>query len=149
MPAAIVDGEFERVAGALDLGTVALRPHRGLGHRLEQRSSEGREGVVDARRNRWINGALHESVPLEAAQREGQHALRDAPIDRFRSLKRFVPSGLTVLAALGCAVLQACAIVFHVSRGEAARTPFNFVLVGLSVFVDWGRRSKAPIQPRV
>ena len=47
---------------------------------------------------------------------------------------------LTPLAALGCAVLQACAIVFHFSRGEAVNTPFNFLLVGLSLFVAWGRR---------
>jgi hypothetical protein len=60
-----------------------------------------------------------------------------------------IKPGLTVLAALGCALLQVCAIAFHVLRGEAARTPFNFVLVALSVFVLWGRRSKAPIPSRV
>ena len=47
---------------------------------------------------------------------------------------------LAALAALGCAALQICAIVFHVSRGEAANTPFNFFLVALSLFVAWGRR---------
>ena len=51
-----------------------------------------------------------------------------------------VKPGLTVLAALGCAVFQLCAIVFHLARGEAANTPFNFLLVALSVFVLWGRR---------
>jgi hypothetical protein len=55
---------------------------------------------------------------------------------------------LTVLPALGCAALQVCAIGFHVSRGEAANTPFNFLLVALSIFVYWGRRFKAPIQYR-
>jgi hypothetical protein len=64
------------------------------------------------------------------------------------ALTRIKP-GLTVLAALGCAALQACAIVFHISRGEAANTPFNFVLVALSLFVAWGRRFKAPIPGRV
>jgi hypothetical protein len=59
-----------------------------------------------------------------------------------------VKPGLTVLAALGCAVLQALAILFHVSRGEAANTPFNFFLVALSLFVLWGRRARVPIQPR-
>jgi uncharacterized membrane protein YphA (DoxX/SURF4 family) len=63
------------------------------------------------------------------------------------SLTRIQPS-LTVLAALGCAAFQASAIVFHVQRGEAANTPFNFFLVALSLFVAWGRRSKAPIEPR-
>jgi hypothetical protein len=56
------------------------------------------------------------------------------------SLTRIKP-GLTVLAALGCALLQLSAIVFHVSRGEAANTPFNFLLVALSLFVVWGRRT--------
>jgi hypothetical protein len=56
-----------------------------------------------------------------------------------------IKPGLTVLAALGCAALQACAIVFHMSRGEASHTPFNFLLVALSLFVAWGRRAKAPI----
>ena len=55
------------------------------------------------------------------------------------SLTRIKP-GLTVLGALGCALLQISAIVFHISRGEAANTPFNFLLVGLSLFVVWGRR---------
>lgn len=59
-----------------------------------------------------------------------------------------IKPGLTVLAALGCAALQASAIVFHLSRGEGANTPFNFFLVALSLFVAWGRRSKAPIIPR-
>jgi DoxX-like family len=56
------------------------------------------------------------------------------------SVTRIKP-GLTVLAALGCAALMACAIVFHVSRGEAAKTPFNFLLVALALFVAWGRRA--------
>jgi hypothetical protein len=47
---------------------------------------------------------------------------------------------LTALAALGCAALQVSAIVFHAARGEAANTPFNFLLLGLSLFVAWGRR---------
>ncbi|WP_223644191.1 DoxX family protein [Corallococcus sp. EGB] len=63
------------------------------------------------------------------------------------SLTRIKP-GLTVLAALGCALLQLSAIVFHFSRGEAANTPFNFFLVALSLFVSWGRRAGAPIKPR-
>jgi hypothetical protein len=58
------------------------------------------------------------------------------------SVTRIKP-GLTVLAALGCALLMGAAIVFHVTRGEAANTPFNFLLVALSLFVAWGRRSSA------
>jgi hypothetical protein len=63
------------------------------------------------------------------------------------SLTRVMPR-VTVLAAVGCVALQISAIVFHFSRGEAANTPFNFVLVALSLFIAWGRWSKAPIAPR-
>ena len=63
------------------------------------------------------------------------------------ALTRIKP-GLTVLAALGCALLQACAVVFHVLRGEAANTPFNLLLVVLALFVAWGRHLKAPIPTR-
>lgn|SRR5450432_1696685 len=59
-----------------------------------------------------------------------------------------IKPGLTVLAALGCAALQTCAIAFHLSRGEKANTPFNFLLLALALFVSWGRRSKAPISER-
>jgi hypothetical protein len=50
-----------------------------------------------------------------------------------------VAPGLTVLAALGCAALQVGAIVFHLSRGEAADTPFNVLLAALALAVAWGR----------
>jgi hypothetical protein len=53
-----------------------------------------------------------------------------------------VKPGLTALAALGCAVFQIGAIGFHVMRGEAANTPFNFLLVALAIFVFWGRRRR-------
>ncbi len=46
---------------------------------------------------------------------------------------------LTGFAALGCVLLQICAIIFHVSRGEAAVIPVNIVLLGLSAFVLWSR----------
>ena len=63
------------------------------------------------------------------------------------SVTRIRP-GLAVVAAVGCAALMASAVVFHVSRGEASNTPFNFLLIALSLFVAWGRRSLAPIAPR-
>lgn len=77
-----------------------------------------------------------------------------AAVDLLGGLGVILPSvtrikpGLTVLAALGCVALMVCAIVFHFSRGEGANTPFNFVLVALSLFVAWGRWKKAPIAPR-
>jgi len=63
------------------------------------------------------------------------------------ALTRILPR-LTVLAALGCSVLQVLALVFHISRGEVEVTPLNVVLLALSLFVLWGRNSKAPIAPR-
>lgn len=63
------------------------------------------------------------------------------------SLTRIKPR-LTVLAALGCVGLMLGAVVFHVSRGEAANTPFNFVMIALLLFVAWGRHKQAPIAPR-
>lgn len=63
------------------------------------------------------------------------------------SLTRIVPK-LTVIAAIGCIALMIGAIVFHVSRGEADKTPFNFFLIALAAFVAWGRSTKAPIAPR-
>jgi hypothetical protein len=63
------------------------------------------------------------------------------------SLTRIKPQ-LAVLAALGCVALMAGAVIFHVQRGEAANTPFNFFLAGLAGFVAWGRHRRAPIGPR-
>jgi uncharacterized membrane protein len=60
------------------------------------------------------------------------------------SLTRVRP-GMTAVAALGCAALQICAIVFHLARGEVPNTVFNLLLVALSLFVAWGRGVRAPI----
>jgi hypothetical protein len=56
---------------------------------------------------------------------------------------------LTVLAALGCVVLQIIAFAFHASRGEFSVLPLNVVLLTLSAFVLWARTKKAPIAPRI
>lgn len=56
------------------------------------------------------------------------------------ALTRIRPQ-LTPLAALGCAALMAGAIVFHLSRGEGANTPFNVFMLALALFVWWGRRA--------
>jgi hypothetical protein len=63
------------------------------------------------------------------------------------SLTRVKPR-LAVLGALGCVGLMAGAIIFHIQRGEASNTPFNFFLATLAAFVAWGRLRKAPIAPR-
>jgi len=62
------------------------------------------------------------------------------------ALTRIRPQ-LTVLAALGCAALQVSAIVFHLFRGETD-VAFNVVLVLLSAFVVWGRRTRVPVAAR-
>lgn len=57
--------------------------------------------------------------------------------------------GLTPLAAFGLAIIQVLAMGFHAMRGEMLQVlPFNLVLLGLSLFVLWGRWKKAPIAPR-
>lgn len=63
------------------------------------------------------------------------------------ALTRIQPR-LTVLAALGCSVLQVLAIGFHALRGEFQVLPLNFILLSLSLFVLWGRGKRAPIAPR-
>ncbi|MET2831098.1 DoxX family protein [Mesorhizobium shangrilense] len=63
------------------------------------------------------------------------------------ALTRIQPR-LTVLAALGCVLLQIAAIIFHLSRGEASVVPLNIILLALSMFILWGRGKKAPIPPR-
>lgn len=63
------------------------------------------------------------------------------------SLTRIRPQ-LAPLGALGCVALMTGAIVFHVQRGEAANTPFNFLMAALAGFVAWGRFRGAPIEAR-
>jgi hypothetical protein len=63
------------------------------------------------------------------------------------ALTRIQPR-LTVLAALGVIALQVLAFGFHGSRGEWPATPFNVFLLGLAVFVYWGRSKAAPIAAR-
>ena len=55
---------------------------------------------------------------------------------------------LTPLAALGFCVIQVLAMGLHTMRGEYFMLPFNLVLLALSLFVAWGRTSKAPITAR-
>lgn len=56
--------------------------------------------------------------------------------------------GVTLLAAIGCIALQACAMVFHASRGELADVPVNLVFLLLSALIFLGRRNSAPTSPR-
>lgn len=54
----------------------------------------------------------------------------------------------TMLAALGCAMLQVLAIGFHGYRGEFPVLPLTVILFALAAFVLWSRASKAPIAAR-
>jgi uncharacterized membrane protein YphA (DoxX/SURF4 family) len=64
------------------------------------------------------------------------------------SLTRILPH-LTVVAALCCILLQILAVGFHSFRGEFAVLPLNAVLLGLTIFIFWGRFKKAPVTPRL
>ncbi len=48
---------------------------------------------------------------------------------------------LTVAAAMGLIVLQLCAVVFHISRGELNGVPINAVLIALALVIAVGRAS--------
>ncbi|MEK1930772.1 MAG: DoxX family protein [Pararhizobium sp.] len=63
------------------------------------------------------------------------------------ALARIRP-GLTVLASLGCVLLQIAAMIFHLSRGDAPVIPLNIILLALSAFILWGRGNRAAIAPR-
>lgn len=63
------------------------------------------------------------------------------------SLTRIQPR-LTTLAAIGIIVLQVLALLFHLTRGEAAVVPMNVVVLALTAFVLWGRGRALPIHPR-
>jgi len=63
------------------------------------------------------------------------------------SLLRIKPK-LTVFAAIGLALVQLFAIVFHVSRGETSVIGMNFILFLIAVFIAWGRAKKVPITPK-
>ena len=60
------------------------------------------------------------------------------------SIFRWKPN-LTVLAALGLALVMVLAAGFHASRGEFSAIGMNVILLGLALFIAWGRRKKAPI----
>ncbi len=60
------------------------------------------------------------------------------------SIFRFKPF-LTVWVALGLALVMVLAAEFHASRGEFPNIGMNVVLIGIALFIAWGRSKKAPI----
>jgi hypothetical protein len=74
---------MRRVVGSARPGNlllVRLSPfHEGLDRGM-QRHAERRELLVHPGRDHGIDGAVHEPVPLELAQRDGEHPMAD-PLD--------------------------------------------------------------------
>lgn len=60
------------------------------------------------------------------------------------SILRIQP-GLTPIAAVGLAVIQLLAAIFHVSKGETSVIGANILFMAMALFVAWGRMGKAPI----
>lgn len=60
------------------------------------------------------------------------------------SLLRIKPT-LTVLAAVGLAIIMLLAIPFHISRGETPAIGVNCMFMLIALFIAWGRWKKAPI----
>jgi hypothetical protein len=50
---------------------------------------------------------------------------------------------LVPITAIAICVLMICAIVFHVSRGEASVIGVNITYVAIAAFIAWGRFTKA------
>jgi putative oxidoreductase len=55
---------------------------------------------------------------------------------------------LTPWAAVGLAIIMGLAVPFHIMRGEANVIALHIVVVGLCVFVAWGRFRRVPIRKR-
>lgn len=63
------------------------------------------------------------------------------------SIFRFKPF-LTVWAAYGLALVMVLAAGFHASRGEYSSIGMNVVLIGIALFIAFGRSKKVPIQAK-
>jgi uncharacterized membrane protein YphA (DoxX/SURF4 family) len=109
-------------------------------------------------------GAMKLSMSPAALAAAGMTGINDLPIWLMRFiglaevagalgitlpvLTRIAPF-LTPLAASGFVTIQILAIGFHTVRGEILMTaPLNLLLLGLALFVLWGRAIKAPVSPR-
>ncbi|TVZ16520.1 DoxX family protein [Maribacter sp. MAR_2009_72] len=63
------------------------------------------------------------------------------------SIFRFKPY-LTVWAALGLAAVMILAAIFHASRGEFSAIGMNIIIMGIALFIAWGRSKKVLILPK-
>lgn len=64
------------------------------------------------------------------------------------SMLRIQPR-LTIYAAYGTILLMIAASVFHIARGEGSQIGFNIFVFVCSIFIAWGRQTKAPITSKV
>ncbi len=87
------------------------------------------------------------AVPVALVRFIGAAELAGAVGLLLPSLTRIQPR-LTALAALGLLVVMALANALHISRGEGATVPMNFVLAAIAALIAWGRGKRAPIAPR-
>jgi hypothetical protein len=90
----------------------------------------------------WITG-----IPVGLARLIGFAELAGAVGLILPAVTRIQP-WLTPLAAVGLAIIMGLAVPFHIMRGEANVIGMHVIVVGLSVFVAWGRYRKAYIAPR-
>src|ERR1700738_2057960 len=105
-----------------------------------------------------LAGVMKTFMPVPALVANGINYAADLPVWLLRfigvaelsgavgvvmpALTRIMPR-LTPLAALGFVSIQVLAIGFHATRGELAMAlPLNLVLLGLSLFVLWGRSTR-------
>jgi hypothetical protein len=87
------------------------------------------------------------SVPVALVRFIGFAELAGALGLVFPAATRVAPR-LTPLAALGLALVMGLAIPFHILRGEAKVIGMHIIVVGLALFVAWGRARRAPIASR-
>ncbi|MBY0534238.1 MAG: DoxX family protein [Chitinophagaceae bacterium] len=90
----------------------------------------------------WVN-----SVSVELVRFIGASELLGGLGLILPALLRIKPI-LTPVAAIGLALVQVFAAVFHISRGEYAFIGINLVFVAIAIFIAWGRTKKAPIYAR-
>lgn len=90
---------------------------------------------IEALENRW---SWTGEIPTVYVRLTGIMDLLGALGLLLPSLLRLKPI-LTPLAALGIVLLMGCAIVFHISRGEASQIGFNVVFAVLAALIAYGR----------
>lgn len=63
------------------------------------------------------------------------------------ALLRIKPK-LTGYAGIGIAIIMVLASILHIYRGEYASVFFNFLILGIAVYVAWGRLKKCQLNQK-